>query len=461
MRRLHRRRDGEGLRDDPSAARDDARRRHDRLPARARRGDRLPPPGRRPELQLDLGRRRAARRTTAVCLLANGASGIERTPATDAAFALALGRGLRRARRSRSSPTARARRCSRRSRSPAPSTARRRGRSPRRIATSPLVKTALFGHDANWGRVLAAAGSAPYNGGFAAVDADPRDAVATTATIVLEQRRAAPTSSPTSRTAACRIELDLGLGGGARELPDERPLLRLRPHQRGLPDMSLRRRQGGRRRRGGARRRSCSGSPQRARGLRRPRRRPADLGRDGARGPRGRFVERTARDDAPRRSRSCGTRSPPSTRRSARRSARARCRSSATRSASHAMQVPELGLVGDAAPVAARRRSRRRSTPGLIPVVAPLGGGPAERQRRRGGRRARRRPRRRAAPLPHRRSGPAPRRCGRRRRSASARPSGCSTPARSRAGSSRSCAPRSAPRGSGVDATIGATAVLA
>ena len=29
----------------------------------------------------------------------------------------------------------------------------------RRIATSPLVKTALFGHDANWGRVLMAAGS--------------------------------------------------------------------------------------------------------------------------------------------------------------------------------------------------------------------------------------------------------------------------------------------------------------
>ena len=31
----------------------------------------------------------------------------------------------------------------------------------RRIATSPLVKTALFGRDANWGRILAAAGSAP------------------------------------------------------------------------------------------------------------------------------------------------------------------------------------------------------------------------------------------------------------------------------------------------------------
>jgi len=42
----------------------------------------------------------------------------------------------------------------------------------RRIATSPLVKTALFGHDANWGRVLMAAGSAPWNGGYADVDID-------------------------------------------------------------------------------------------------------------------------------------------------------------------------------------------------------------------------------------------------------------------------------------------------
>jgi len=42
----------------------------------------------------------------------------------------------------------------------------------RRIATSPLVKTALFGRDANWGRVLAAAGSAPYNGGYAQLDPD-------------------------------------------------------------------------------------------------------------------------------------------------------------------------------------------------------------------------------------------------------------------------------------------------
>ena len=42
----------------------------------------------------------------------------------------------------------------------------------RRVATSPLVKTAAFGRDPNWGRVLAAAGSAPWNGGFARLDPD-------------------------------------------------------------------------------------------------------------------------------------------------------------------------------------------------------------------------------------------------------------------------------------------------
>ena len=40
----------------------------------------------------------------------------------------------------------------------------------RRIAVSPLVKTALFGHDPNWGRVLVAAGSAPYQGRYADLD---------------------------------------------------------------------------------------------------------------------------------------------------------------------------------------------------------------------------------------------------------------------------------------------------
>jgi glutamate N-acetyltransferase/amino-acid N-acetyltransferase len=83
----------------------------------------------------------------------------------------------------------------------------------RRIATSPLVKTAAFGRDANWGRVLAAAGSAPSNGGFAHLDPD-----------LLSLRfngipvfaAGAPTAlEPSLEGAVCRIELDLGLGRGS------------------------------------------------------------------------------------------------------------------------------------------------------------------------------------------------------------------------------------------------------
>jgi glutamate N-acetyltransferase/amino-acid N-acetyltransferase len=82
----------------------------------------------------------------------------------------------------------------------------------RRIATSPLVKTAAFGHDANWGRVLVAAGSAGYNGGFAQLDPD-RLSVAFNGTHVFEQ--GAPVGAePDVGGAVCRIELDLGLGAG-------------------------------------------------------------------------------------------------------------------------------------------------------------------------------------------------------------------------------------------------------
>jgi glutamate N-acetyltransferase/amino-acid N-acetyltransferase len=82
----------------------------------------------------------------------------------------------------------------------------------RRIATSPLVKTAAFGHDANWGRVLVAAGSAAYNGGFAQLDPD-RLSVAFNGTHVFEQ--GAPVGAePDVAGGVCRIELDLGLGAG-------------------------------------------------------------------------------------------------------------------------------------------------------------------------------------------------------------------------------------------------------
>ena len=80
-----------------------------------------------------------------------------------------------------------------------------------RVATSPLVKTAAFGRDPNWGRVLAAAGSAPWNGGFAHLDPE-RLRVAFDGTVVFE---GGPTGLvPTLEGADARIELDLGLGDG-------------------------------------------------------------------------------------------------------------------------------------------------------------------------------------------------------------------------------------------------------
>ena len=85
----------------------------------------------------------------------------------------------------------------------------------RRIATSPLVKTAAFGHDPNWGRVLAAAGSAPWNGGFARVDPQALS-VAFDGVLVFD--RGTPTgTTPALGGAAVTIALDLGLGTGSAD----------------------------------------------------------------------------------------------------------------------------------------------------------------------------------------------------------------------------------------------------
>jgi glutamate N-acetyltransferase / amino-acid N-acetyltransferase len=82
----------------------------------------------------------------------------------------------------------------------------------RRIATSPLVKTALFGKDANWGRVLAAAGSAVHNGGYAQLDPG-LVTLRYNGTKVLD--RGAPLGvEPDVEGASCAIDLDLGLGDG-------------------------------------------------------------------------------------------------------------------------------------------------------------------------------------------------------------------------------------------------------
>jgi glutamate N-acetyltransferase/amino-acid N-acetyltransferase len=146
-----------------------------------------------------------------VILLANGASGVSRTHESDAAFAQALaevcadlarqivadGEGMTvlaeiNVTGAASDVEARA--------------------IARRIATSPLVKTALFGHDANWGRVLSAAGSAPFNGGYAHLDPD-RVTLRYNGTTVLVA--GAPQGvEPDVAGGTCTIDLDLGLGPG-------------------------------------------------------------------------------------------------------------------------------------------------------------------------------------------------------------------------------------------------------
>jgi glutamate N-acetyltransferase / amino-acid N-acetyltransferase len=146
-----------------------------------------------------------------VCLLANGASGMARTAATDAAFAEALGAvcgelaGQIVADGEGATFLAAIDVRGAIDRAQAKAIARR-------IATSPLVKTALFGRDANWGRVLVAAGSAPHNGGYAQIDTDLLTLIFNGATVI--DHGAPQGIEPELEGSECRIELDLGLGEG-------------------------------------------------------------------------------------------------------------------------------------------------------------------------------------------------------------------------------------------------------
>jgi glutamate N-acetyltransferase/amino-acid N-acetyltransferase len=81
-----------------------------------------------------------------------------------------------------------------------------------RIATSPLVKTALHGRDANWGRILAAAGSATYNGGYAQLD--PARTTLTLNGVLVFAGGVQQGAEPTLDGERCLIELELGLGSG-------------------------------------------------------------------------------------------------------------------------------------------------------------------------------------------------------------------------------------------------------
>ena len=147
----------------------------------------------------------------AVVLLSSGAAQIERTPATDSAFTAALravcaelsheivadGEGATLLAEITVNGAA--------SDDEAKAVAQR-------IATSPLVKTALFGRDANWGRVLMAAGSAPFNGGYAQLD-PALVTLSYNGTPVLVAGTPQNVEPPVDG-AVCTIELDLGLGSG-------------------------------------------------------------------------------------------------------------------------------------------------------------------------------------------------------------------------------------------------------
>jgi glutamate N-acetyltransferase/amino-acid N-acetyltransferase len=148
----------------------------------------------------------------AVLLFANGASGIQRTPESDLQFAACIkkvcgelakqivadGEGVTvvaeiAVRGAVDDGEARA--------------------IAERVATSPLVKTALFGHDANWGRIAAAAGSAKVADGYAQLDPDKLSIAIDRVPVFVDGM---PTGDePQLENGSCAIEIDLALGDGA------------------------------------------------------------------------------------------------------------------------------------------------------------------------------------------------------------------------------------------------------
>jgi glutamate N-acetyltransferase/amino-acid N-acetyltransferase len=147
-----------------------------------------------------------------VLLLANGASGIERTAESDEQFALALrtvcGELAKQIVADGEGATVLASIAVRGAASEAEARA-----IAERVATSPLVKTALYGHDANWGRIAAAAGSARFDGGYAALDPD-RLTIVIDGVPVLQDGLPSG-DEPVLTNGHCEIELDLALGDGA------------------------------------------------------------------------------------------------------------------------------------------------------------------------------------------------------------------------------------------------------
>ncbi|MDH3998654.1 MAG: bifunctional ornithine acetyltransferase/N-acetylglutamate synthase, partial [Desulfuromonadales bacterium] len=84
----------------------------------------------------------------------------------------------------------------------------------RSIATSALVKTAFFGEDANWGRIIAAAGysKATLDQSLVSIRFDDIEIVAQGLGLGLEQEAKA---SEVLKQAEFTVTVDLGLGSGS------------------------------------------------------------------------------------------------------------------------------------------------------------------------------------------------------------------------------------------------------
>jgi glutamate N-acetyltransferase/amino-acid N-acetyltransferase len=147
-----------------------------------------------------------------VILLANGASAVQRTPETDEQFAACVrsvcGELAKHIVADGEGATVLAEIAVRGAASESQARA-----IAERVATSPLVKTALYGHDANWGRIAAAAGSAKFNGGFAELDPDLLSIMIDNVPVLVAGR---PTGDePALLNGHCAIDIDLALGDGA------------------------------------------------------------------------------------------------------------------------------------------------------------------------------------------------------------------------------------------------------
>ena len=217
-----------------------------------RRGGRAGAPARRccaaPPTRASTASRSTARRSTSdtVLLLANGARGQRaaarrRRAAARAALRGALARGLPRSSRA---TLARDGEGATQARDGARRAARARAaeaeRAARRIANSMLVKTALFGGDPNWGRILQTVGAARVRARAArAREVAARRAWRSSATAPRPGRRRGARAARALRGAKeVEIAVDLGAGRGRGDGLDLRPHLRLRPDQRGVHDLA-------------------------------------------------------------------------------------------------------------------------------------------------------------------------------------------------------------------------------